>query len=270
MEKKNMTNKIGVVAICYNESRDIVGFVENIRNWVDEIVIIDDGSTDSTQSLIDGLIEPKLKFIKSPRQAGEFFADQRNKGIDISNCEWLLHMDIDERVTSSLRNEIIAAISQYELDAFRFKRKNYFLNRPMRGGGWADWNQIHLAKKTHLRFSGMYHEKVELMDNTKIGQFNSFMIHLNDDNYSERIVKSQRYLIEITNELRSSNKRITLLLIFHIGITEILKKYIIKRGYLDGKLGLFWALHAAMARMKAAMILWDEQHRFERDNIQIP
>jgi (heptosyl)LPS beta-1,4-glucosyltransferase len=95
-----MTTKptLGVVAISYNEEIDLPGFLEHLVTWVDEIVIVDDGSTDSTEQIASNY-GSKVKFIRSKRVKGEYYSDQRNKGIDNANSDWLLHMDIDERVT---------------------------------------------------------------------------------------------------------------------------------------------------------------------------
>ena len=39
---------IAVVAIAFNEERDLPGFIRCLESWVDEIIIIDDGSPDGT------------------------------------------------------------------------------------------------------------------------------------------------------------------------------------------------------------------------------
>ena len=96
---------LGVVAICRNEQRDLGGFLEHLLPWVDEIVLVDDGSTDDTLKIARNA-GPKVSVISSPRLPGEYFSHQRNKGIKAARSEWLLHMDIDERVTPELRREI--------------------------------------------------------------------------------------------------------------------------------------------------------------------
>jgi len=55
---------LGVVSISYNEERDIGGFLENLSPWVDEIVIVDDGSTDRTQAMAEAYGD-KVKFLKT-------------------------------------------------------------------------------------------------------------------------------------------------------------------------------------------------------------
>jgi (heptosyl)LPS beta-1,4-glucosyltransferase len=90
-DNNSTVTTLGVVAISYNEERDIEGFIAHLLPWVDEIVIIDDGSTDRTAQ-IAAKSNHKVNFIVSPRKAGEFFSHQRNKGIAASTCERLLHM----------------------------------------------------------------------------------------------------------------------------------------------------------------------------------
>ena len=146
-ERDDMLPKqtLGVVAISYNEEKDLPGFLSHLEFWVDEIVIVDDGSTDRTASIAEAASD-KVKFMVSPREEGEYFAVQRNKGIHLAESDWLLHMDIDERVTPSLSAEILAAVEDETKDGYRYRRLNLFLHRPMRGGGWQDWNMVHLER----------------------------------------------------------------------------------------------------------------------------
>ncbi len=192
---------LGVVAISYNEEEDLPGFLENLLPWVDEIVIVDDGSTDTTES-IAAAAGDKVRFVIAPRQEAEFFSHQRNKGIACSQSDWLLHMDIDERVTSGLAKEILAAVRNPDYDAYRYRRLNYFLHRPMQGGGWQDWNLVHLSRREIFHFEGMFHEHciVDVPDD-RIGQLHEKMHHLNDRSFRERIRKSETYLIEVVKRI---------------------------------------------------------------------
>jgi len=192
--------------ISYNEERDLPGFLENVMPWVDEIIIIDDGSTDKTCQMAE-TAGGKVHFIVSPRETGEFYADQRNKGINLARSDWLIHMDIDERISSDLAHEILTAIRTPDFDAYQYRRINYFLHRIMSGGGWKDWNLIHLSKRDSLRFSGMYHEEIELLiPSIKVGQLKNYMFHLNDESYSERLSKSAAYQLEVSENIKKTKR----------------------------------------------------------------
>jgi glycosyltransferase involved in cell wall biosynthesis len=259
---------LGVVAISYNEERDLPGFIENLQSWVDEITIVDDGSTDKTEHLVKAA-GTKVNFITSPRKNDEYFSDQRNKGIAAAKSNWLLHMDIDERVTPELASEILESIKCADFDAYRFRRLNFFLHRPMKGGGWQDWNLVHLAKREKLRFEGMFHEKcVVRVSPERIGQLKGLMWHLNDESYVERMNKSNLYCQEQASRLKEKEIHIQWWHFLIIPSWEFLGKYLKRRGYRDGVLGLIFALHAAAAMFRACAMVWDEQNRIPRSNLE--
>lgn len=259
---------LGVVAISYNEERDLPGFLENLLPWVNEIVIVDDGSTDATAE-IAAWADERLKFIVSRRKAGEYYADQRNKGIDMASSEWLLHMDIDERVPPELQAEIRAAIQEPKIDGYRYRRRNFFLHRPMRGGGWQNWNLVHLARREKFRFGGMFHESCEMAaSEERIGQLKHRMWHLNDSTLNERFVKSANYLPELRARVLKRGHQVKWYHILAAPVREFMKKYCYERGYRDGTCGLIWALHAASAIFRSYALVWDTQNRIPREELE--
>lgn len=265
-----MDNKItlGVVAIAYNEETDLPGFLDHLIGWVNEIVIIDDGSTDTSKAIAEKY-GSKVKFVSLKRKQGEYFSDQRNKGIDYSKSHWLLHMDIDERVPNSLKIEILKAIQSEQYDGYKFKRLNYFFHRPMKGGGWTDWNLVHLAKREVLRFGGMFHESIHL--NTameRIGQLNEKMHHFNDDSYAERLRKSFTYQEEVIQSLENRNITVNYFNLIIAMLKEFIVKFFYKKGFLDGLPGLISACHAVFATFKAYVLLWEKQNKIERKDLE--
>ena len=260
--------KLGVVAISYNEEQDLPGFLEHLIDWVDEIIIIDDGSTDKTKE-IASKYSSKVQFINSKRKKGEYYSDQRNKGIDLAKSDWLLHMDIDERVPKVLSSEILNSISSNKYDAYRFKRLNYFFHRPMKGGGWADWNLVHLAKRDVFRFGGMFHETIELkIKNDRIGQLKNKMHHFNDSSYLERLRKSMTYQEEVILNLEEQKVVVNFYNMIKAMVKEFIKKYFYKKGFLDGTPGFISAFHATFSIFKAYTLLWEKQNKVQRDHLE--
>ena len=265
---KQLPPTIGVVAISYNETQDLPGFLENLLPWIDEIVIVDDGSTDDTAAIAQAASD-KVTFITSPREDGEYFAQQRNKGIKAAKSDWLLHMDIDERVTPDLAKEIRQAIKDDTKDGYRYRRLNYFLHRPMRSGGWQDWNMVHLARRHLFHFEGMFHETCVLdASEERIGQLNAKMWHLNDTSYRARMRKSMSYCEEQAERIAKRYRRITWLHLLGLPVYELCRKLLFKRGYRDGTLGLLFALHSAGAMFRACALVWDQQNGISRSEIE--
>ncbi len=262
------SSTLAVVAISYNEENDLPGFLNNVTPWTDEVIIIDDGSNDRTREIAESY-SANVRFIHSPRAENEYFSHQRNKGIAASSSDWILHMDIDERVPPNLAKEIRQSITVGEKDAYRFRRLNHFMHRPMRGGGWQDWNLVHLAKRDTLHFEGMFHEKC-IVDCTakRIGQLHNRMHHLNEDCFRKRLRKSELYLEEVSENIRAGDNRITGLNIFLRTVIEFLKKYIFKQGFRDGTPGLISALHSSTAIFRANALVWDEQNSISRASLE--
>ncbi|XCN74213.1 MAG: glycosyltransferase family 2 protein [Candidatus Electrothrix aestuarii] len=259
---------LGVVAISYNEEQNLPVFIEHLLPWVNEIVIIDDGSSDRTAEIaMKG--GSKVNFLASPRNEGEYFSDQRNKGIAASTSHWLLHMDIDERVTPALADEIKTVIQNSEKDAYRFRRLNFFLHRPMRGGGLQGWNLIHLSRRDILKFGGMYHEEcIVQASSERIGQLNAQMWHLNEDSYEKRMSKSLLYCTELSSKISKKTCKIHWYSFFIRPFIEFVKQFIFKHGYRDGIPGLIWALHAADATFRSYALAWDQQYHISRQEIE--
>ncbi len=264
-ESKNQIKPtLGVVTISKNEEQDLPYFLGHLVDWVDEIIIIDDNSTDSSRD-IAAKFGSKVMFIVSPRNDNEYFSHQRNKGIALAQSEWLIHMDIDERISDNMKVEILQAIQQPNMDAFKYYRDNYFLHKSMRGGGWTTWNRPHLAKKETFIFGGMFHEDQQFhAEKPKIGQLHEKMIHLNDANFGERMDKSRRYLPEFVNVLKQKNLQVNAIHFIIYPMKVFLKKYIYQKGFLDGTLGFIWAIHSSVAIFQALALLWDEQNRISR------
>ncbi len=89
---------ISVVIPTYNRSRTIEYCVKSILEQTllpNEIIIIDDASTDNTESVITSLNNNLIKFIKLDKNAGAQAA--RNIGIKNSKSKWIAFLDSDDK-----------------------------------------------------------------------------------------------------------------------------------------------------------------------------
>lgn len=152
-----MNDKLSVVIITKNEEQKIAVCLKSVK-WADEIIIIDDCSSDRTASICKSF---GATVIENASYGN--FDNQRNLGIERASGDWVLQMDADEIVTGELAREIKKAIANPgRFAAFKFKRRNYFLGHFMKYGGWYGYS-TKLFKKTNARFIGKsVHETLSL------------------------------------------------------------------------------------------------------------
>ena len=99
--------------------------------WADEIVIVDDGSTDGTVELARRYTDQ----VTVRPSHGNFHAN-KNLAIEMATGDWILSLDADEIVPPDLGAEIRAVIQATPHAAFRVGRRNYFLGRWIQHSGW--------------------------------------------------------------------------------------------------------------------------------------
>ena len=124
---------VAAVVLTYNEERNLPDCLASLAGWVDELYVVDSGSTDRT---LDIARDAMAVVVQHPF---EHYGAQRNWAIDNLPiaAPWTLHVDADERVTPELRDAIIAALSgnAADVEGYLVSRRTMFMGRWIRHGG---------------------------------------------------------------------------------------------------------------------------------------
>ncbi|MDI6871274.1 MAG: glycosyltransferase [Bacillota bacterium] len=105
------TTTIGLVMIVRDEEQNLPRCLESVRNQVDEIVIVDTGSSDRTIEVARRFTDKIYRF-----PWNDDFSAARNFAIEQASSEWLLSLDADEEldVTGGDLRELVAGNRGYE------------------------------------------------------------------------------------------------------------------------------------------------------------
>src|SRR3989338_9505348 len=110
---------ISVVVIAKNEERNIAECLGSVYGWADEVIVVDDESSDKT-------VEMAKKFANRVVQRKmENEGIHRNWAYAQAKNEWVLNLDADEIVSDELREELIRALAQPEFQAFDIPLRNF-------------------------------------------------------------------------------------------------------------------------------------------------
>jgi glycosyltransferase involved in cell wall biosynthesis len=101
--------KISAVIPAYNSAAFIAEAIESIRQQthpIDEIIIVDDGSTDNTEAIVHSTA-PESIYIHQQNQGP---SAARNRGIEAAGGDWIAFLDADDQWTTNKVAQQIAAL----------------------------------------------------------------------------------------------------------------------------------------------------------------
>ncbi len=129
---------IAAVIPAYNRAGLIGRAVESALGQTrpaDEVIVVDDGSTDGTAEVCRGF-EPRVRFV---RQANGGASSARNRGVDEARSDWIAFLDSDDYWTGDHLEKMTEAI-----EATGEKADLYFCDMRMPPGSAADtlWQMI--------------------------------------------------------------------------------------------------------------------------------
>jgi len=230
---------ITILAGTLNEAGHLPGFLKK-HAWVDEIVILDSGSTDGSVDIC--------------RQAGCRVIPRDHKGnhnericyaLSQLKTDWVFLIDPDEYITDSLREEIFVILEKGTVHAaFRNVRLNYFMGKPLHYGG-VSGEQLKFFRRDKAGMVGRgYHEEIQV--NGTIGRLKGEVYHFPFDNIHWMVAKFN-YMSELDKDryfekFKVMSEKTFFWFVIVSPLKIFLKTMLKKQGYRDGVPGLVFAL----------------------------
>jgi glycosyltransferase involved in cell wall biosynthesis len=226
------SQSLTLVILTFNEEHNIAACIDTVKG-ADEILVLDSGSTDRTVEVASASGAKVLS------RALTDFADQRNYAMSLATCDWVLHLDADERVTPELWSEIAAVTSIGGPEGFLVPCLNVVFGAPLRHGGWYPQYHLRLQRRDKAMWTGNVHEAATV--GGAVGKLRQPILHFGHPDVRAFLGKLDRYTTLEARHLEGS--------IFVLGVLAItmplpyfVYKYVVQRGFMDGWRGLAAAL----------------------------
>lgn len=254
-----MSLLITAIILVKNEEKNIVECIKSL-SFSNEILIIEDHSTDGTIEAINKLDNKKVKVIS--HSLNDNFSQARNFGLNKAQNEWVLFIDADERVSEALAFEISIVLSDWthgienDYKGFYIRRIDFIWGKELNYGE-SGIKLLRLAKKIAGKWEGKIHEKWKIEG--KVGSLKNSIIHYPHQTVGEFLKEINYYTDLRAQELYSKNTMIAWWSIVVYPIGKFVNNFILKRGFLDGIHGLVFAIvmsfHSFLVRGKLWLML---------------
>lgn len=263
--------KLSVVLAVRNEEENLARCLDSVLRLVDEIIVVDEGSTDKTREIAEKF---GAKVYLEPHH--DVFHITKQKALDYATGDWILQLDADEVVTSKLAKEILSTVhgsppmvrnhlflrhqrlieerdgpigkSTGEIVAYFIPRKNVFLGKPLIHAGAYPDGVIRLVKKGKARFpQKSVHEQVNI--DGKVGWLSGELLHYDSPTLKRYFIRLNRYTDLHAAELKEKRVPKNPLFIIHYSLFMPLytfsNLFFRHLGFLDGARGFLWSLFSS-------------------------
>ncbi len=241
--------KLTAIIPTGNEEHNIEAVLRSV-SFADEILVVDSFSTDKTVELAKPLATNIIQ-----REYGNS-ASQKNWAIPQAKHEWILLVDADERVTPELQKEIKNILkTETEKDAFWIYRQNHFMGQKLNYSGWQGDKVIRLFRRDKCKYEKK-HVHAEILVDGKTGFLKNKLEHFTYKNLQHFLNKSDRYSTWSAKDRLKKTDKVTAFHLFWKPVFGFFKNYVLRLGFLDGKVGLIIAMDYANYLYIRALKMW--------------
>lgn len=231
-------SKISVLILAKNEEKNIGDCITSC-NFADDILVIDDGSTDKTQEIAESLGARVIH-----RSMNGDWGGQQTFAIQQAKHDWIFFIDADERCTPALCEEIKTVVAKGNRYGYWVRRINHFKHKIVKHGPLSpDW-VCRLMPREGSYVEGFVHPKiVHKYENRKLTKD---MLHYTYETWDQYLRKMNQYSTLAARKNFEKGKKSNFILdVILRPAFAFFKMYILKLGILDGKIGYMLSMNYA-------------------------
>lgn len=215
------------VAIIAQDAASQIGACLDSVAFADDVLVVDSGSTDGTIEIAE------RRGARVEARAWQGFGRQKQHAVAGARHDWVLCLDVDERVTPELEASIRSALASPRYKAWRMARRNRFLGAWLaHGEGYPDWS-LRLFHRAHAEWSNdEVHETV--LTTAEVGRLEGDLLHDSAEDIATYIAKQNRYTSLHAELLHRQGVRAGYWRLVASPLARFVKFYFLRGGFLDG------------------------------------
>ena len=244
--------KVSVIILAKNEEKFIGACLDSVKSFADEIVVIDDLSTDNTAEICR---QRGARVVQ--RALNGDWGTQQTFAINQAAYDWIFLIDADERVTPELAEEIKNILRGDDKKfAYRVARLSYFWGQPLRHGGWFPDYVTRLLPKKGTHVEGLVHQKIcHEYKEVDLPQ-KKYLVHYPYRDWEHYFRKFNTYTTLAAKKMFDAGKSATLFDVIAHPFWAAFRMYFLRGGFLDGRIGFILSCFHFFYTMAKYVKLW--------------
>ncbi len=217
---------LSVVIIAKNAASQIGACIDSVT-FADEVLVVDSGSDDETCAIAE------VRGCRVIEKEWLGFGRQKQFAVSAARHDWVLCLDVDERVSASLAAAVITAMAAPQHQAYRMPRRNRFLGRWLtHGEGYPDWSLRMFHRGAASWSNDEVHETV--ITTVTVGTLAGDLLHDSAEDVTTYLAKQNRYSSLHAQALFGQGVRAGYGKLLLSPLARFIKFYVIRLGFLDG------------------------------------
>jgi glycosyltransferase involved in cell wall biosynthesis len=225
---------LSAVVLTKNEEKNLPDCLNSLK-FADEIIVIDDYSSDSTAEIAKSL-GAKVVF----HHLANDYAQSRNFALSQTSSDWILFVDADERVSPELAREITVVVKKAHCSGYYLPRYDFLWNKQLHFGDPGHFQILRLGQRRSGVWRGRVHETWDIQGSVR--HLSHPLFHFPHPDLYDFLQHLDFYSTLRSGELMSRGEHTSLLRIVLLPILKFNYLYFIKLGIFDGTPGLIHAL----------------------------
>ncbi len=247
---------ISIVILTKNEEKNIKKCLDSLL-WCDEVVVIDDNSSDDTAR-----IARKWGAKVYKRFLNGNYSAQRNYGLTKAKGEWIFFVDADEVVSRQLADEITDKLVDPKYNGYLVRREYFFLGKRITRGEVGQTFILRLGRKGKGKWKRAVHEEWKIKGKTE--KLDNPLEHYPNKDISGFLSDINRYSkIHAEENIKERKKFNFLFVIFH-PLGKFFVYYLLRLGFLDGIAGFVLAVIMSFHSFLSWSRLWLITNKLEK------
>lgn len=257
---------ISVVISAHNEEKNIKECIESVEDFADEIIVVDNSSTDKTADIAKKQGARVFSQVNNPKNIDL----QKNFGFDRATHEWILSLDADERATPKLIQEIRKVLaSDSTATGYNIPRKNIIFGKWIKNSIWWPDYQLRLFKKGKAKFlRASVHQPVDVKG--EVRHLSEPIVHYNYESITQFVTRMNAIYTEIeADELVKTGQKLHWTDALKNPSADFMKTFFLQKGYKDGLHGLVLSVLQSFYMFLVFAKVWERQGFYEKNSTEV-